>query len=146
MKGSVPIPDGSDGSHCAPLPLFLEAQTPSPVPPWRDPVPACNIATYLHVLGFLPTTGVCQDTRCISQSPWPGLPASSGTCSGLRPLWRLKGIPEAVSCWSQIHIKTLSSLSNPVQLAFLCPHASQDALAAAGPEHPCPRLGCDKHQ
>lgn len=46
---------------------------------------------------------------------------------------------------SRVHMKTLSSLLNPVQLAFLCRHASQDALAAAGPKHPFPSLGCDKH-
>lgn len=102
--------------NSAPLPIFPETKTPSLVPSWREPVPGCNITTYLPSLRVpCPPLWICQDTRYISQSPWPGPPAPSGTCPGLRPLLEAERIPEAESCWSPDstlkHI--LSSLLNP---------------------------------
>lgn len=43
--------------NSTPLPILPEVQTPSPVPPWGEPVPACNISTCLPSLRWsLPTT------------------------------------------------------------------------------------------
>lgn len=142
MQGSVPM--AVKGHNYTPSPLF-----------WRPkPHHQCHIGGSLSQ----PVTLQPTSKSGVPAHPW-GLPrhqvhlpvALAWTPSLLGYLFRAKatleakGVPEAESCWSRVHIETLSSLLNPVQLAFLCPHASQDASAAAGPEHPFPRLGCDKY-
>lgn len=99
-KGS-PSQMAVKGLNSTPLPIFPEVQTPSPVPPWREPVPAYNSSTCLpSPRAPCPPLWVCQDTRCISQSPWPGPPAPTGTCPRLRPLGRLKEFLRPSHCWS----------------------------------------------
>lgn len=89
LKAQSPSQMAVKGHNCTPLPLFLEAQTPSPVPPWREPAPTCNIATYLPSLrGSCPPLGFAK-TPGASPSR-PGLDFSL-----LRYLFRAKATWEA---------------------------------------------------
>lgn len=125
-EGSVPIPDGSGGSQLHSLPIFPGAQTPPPGRLRRGLAwPGTSQPTFQVLVVLAYPCGRARTPGASPQSPWPGPPAPSGTCPGLKSHLEAEEIPEAEVCWSP-----LSMVKQALSSSLTLPSATGISLPA----------------